>query len=95
MILNTFSDYDHLDPQVPGEQPGVGVVLLLLELDLRRRGQSRLFKLLQEVIISYPTCSMAAWILRCQSLTHSSSCTRLDSTKSGTLSSPILSKQGV
>ena len=46
------SDYAHLDPQVPGEQPGVGVVLLLLELDLRSRGQSRLFKLLHRRLSS-------------------------------------------
>lgn len=39
---------------------------------------------------SWLTCSMAVWILLCQVLTLSSSSTRLSSTKSTTLSSPIL-----
>ena len=87
--IDAESGVIHLDSEISCQLPCVSVIFFLLKLNLM------IICLLWRRACHYKTCSRAVWILLCHILTLLSSSTRLSSTKSTTLSSPILTTQGI
>ena len=89
ILMQNISGVIHLDSEISCQLPCVSVIFFLLKLNLM------IICLLWRTACHHKTCSRAVWILLCHILTLLSSSTRLSSTKSTTLSSPILTTQGI